>query len=238
MPASIPAPAPPPPPAPAVEPADDDRPIRDLFQNLARDLWRLPSRDTGLLLAMGGGTALAVRSADDDLNNWAVDRGTAGYTKFGAVAGDGWIHGGLALGTYVTGYFADSPRMAHFGSDLIRAQALNAVVTRGLKLATQRHRPHGGGDSMPSGHTSASFATAAVVDAHFGWKAGVPAYALASFIGWSRIRDDRHWLSDVIIGGTLGAIAGRTVTAGHGDRQWVVVPAASADGAAVYVVRR
>jgi membrane-associated phospholipid phosphatase len=131
-----------------------------------------------------------------------------------------------------------NPRVAHIGSDLIRGHVLNGVTTRALKLAVSRERPQGGGQSFPSGHSSAAFVSAAVLDAHFGWKVGIPAYAAAGFIGWTRVRDDAHWLSDVIFGGAVGTIMGRTVTAGHGRAGWVVVPTASPTSAAVVVAKR
>jgi membrane-associated phospholipid phosphatase len=75
-----------------------------------------------------------------------------------------------------------------------------------------RERPNGQDDkSFPSGHTSNSFALAAVAERHYGWKVGVPAYILASVVGASRIQQDKHYLSDVVAGATLGYIVGRTV---------------------------
>jgi hypothetical protein len=243
------APAPPPsaPPAPGLPspiasaqrapaaPAAEANPLRGLFHNLGRDLRHLPSIGNVAVMAGGGAAALLVHPADDDLNEWAIDRGPSGYVKLGNMLGDGWFQGGAALGTYLGGRLAGDPGVTHLGSDLIRSQVLNAVLTRGLKLAAQRNRPHGGGDSMPSGHASAAFASATVIHAHYGWKGGVPAYAAAGFMAWSRVRDDRHWLTDVIIGGAIGTIAGRTVTSGHRS-QWTVVPAASTQSAAIVIV--
>jgi membrane-associated phospholipid phosphatase len=77
--------------------------------------------------------------------------------------------------------------------------------------------------------------TAMVLQEHLGWKAGIPAFTAASFVGWSRLRGEHHWLSDVVMGATLGVIAGRTVTTDQ-RRQWTVIPAVSPDRAAVYVV--
>jgi membrane-associated phospholipid phosphatase len=45
----------------------------------------------------------------------------------------------------------------------------------------------------------------------------VPAYVLASGIGLSRIEKDKHHLSDVLAGATLGIIVGRTVTRVDGE---------------------
>ena len=69
------------------------------------------------------------------------------------------------------------------------------------------------------------------------WKAGAPAYATAVFIGWTRLRDNVHWVSDVIFGGTLGVMIGQSVTAGHRERAWTIVPARTSGGAAIYFVR-
>ncbi len=225
------APPPPPPPPPS------DRPIHQFFQNLGRDIVALPSTETVILVGAGVGGALAARPADDNLQGWADGLGASGYTPIGRRLGDGWVQGGAALATYGVGIASGHRTVAHIGSDLIRAQALNAVITRGLKFAIGRRRPSGGPESLPSGHTSASFTSAAVLGSHFGPRVGVPAYLAAGFIGWTRVRDNAHWLTDVIVGGAIGAAVGRTVTRNHGNSSWAVVPTASHDQVAIHVVR-
>jgi len=109
------------------------------------------------------------------------------------------------------------------------ALLVNIGYTELLKAAVGRERPNGENDrSFPSGHTSNAFTLATVLERHYGWKAGVPAYAVAATMGYSRIVRDKHWLSDVVAGATLGYIVGRTVvrvngkplsaTAGRGRR--------------------
>lgn len=232
--AAPPQPQPQPPP-----PSDVDRPIHEFFQNLGRDIVALPSPTSALLLGAGTGGALAVHPADDNLSAWADEQGGAGYTGLGRTLGDGWLQGGAALATYGVGVWTDHPAISHVGSDLIRAQALNAVLTRSLKLIAGRKRPSGGGDSLPSGHASAAFASAAVLDSHFGPRVGLPAYVAAGFIGWTRVRDNAHWMSDVLIGGAIGAVVGHTVARGHRQqaRTWTVVPAAGVRHVALYVTR-
>lgn len=66
----------------------------------------------------------------------------------------------------------------------------------------------------------------------FGWRAGVPAYAVASLVTTSRIRDNRHYLSDVVFGATIGMVAGRTVIFGRGDTRFALTPIAAPDGGA------
>jgi membrane-associated phospholipid phosphatase len=225
------------PPAPATH-APADRPFADLFTNLVTDIRALPSADTALFLGVGSASALVLHRADDNLFRWADTRGDSGYTDLGRLLGDGWTQAGGAVGTYAIGRLVHDGQLTHMGSDLIRGQFLNALVTRGAKVLAQRARPSGGHDSFPSGHSSAAFTSAAILDAHYGWKAGVPAYAVAGFIGWTRVRDNAHWLTDVVMGGTLGTIVGRAVTVGHPDRPWAIVPTANRQMTGIYFVRR
>ena len=215
----------------------DDRPLTRMFQNLGRDLRSLPSVDSVRLLAAGTASTLAVRSTDDNLAAWAHREGESSYTLFGRALGEGWVQTTAALGTYAVGKISRDAAVTHIGGDLIRAQLLNGVITTTLKRSVDRRRPSGGQHAFPSGHTSASFASAAVLQGHFGWKVGVPSYAVAGLIGWSRVRDRSHWMSDVFFGATLGTIAGRTVTSGHRRPTWALIPTATPGGAALFVVK-
>ena len=66
------------------------------------------------------------------------------------------------------------------------------VVTHALKRIINKERPNGGGLGFPSGHTSSAFSGAAFIHRRYGLKAGVPAYLLASFVGWSRVETKHH----------------------------------------------
>src|SRR6185369_8804699 len=131
------------------------------------------------------------------------------------------------------GRITHSPRAASLGADLFQAQILAQAMTQGIKMAAQRTRPDGTTLSFPSGHTSSAFASATVLQRHFGWKAGVPAYAVAAYVATSRLEDKRHYLSDVTFGAVLGIVAGRTVTVGRGDARFAIAPAATNGGGAV-----
>jgi membrane-associated phospholipid phosphatase len=237
-----PAPAPAP---PAPEPVvtheapvwTDDRPITRIFHNLGRDVMALPSLSTAVILGSGGAATFTARSVDTDLRTWAADAGSSSYSDIGRVLGDAWIQGSAALFTYGVGKLHGNAEAIHIGGDLIRVQGLNAILTTTVKMATSRSRPNGGRHAFPSGHTSAVFASAAVLHGHYGWKAALPAYAFSSFIGWTRVRDRSHWLSDIVFGGTIGIIAGHTVTSSHKRQSWVAVPTATKDSAAIYFVR-
>ena len=230
----------PPPPATAPAPVapTDDRPFVRLVPNLVQDIKKLPSSQTLLLLVAGTAGSAIAGAQDRPAMLWSFRAGDQTNTsRFGEKAGEGWVQASVAVGTYAVGRFSHKASVTHVGSDLVRAQILNGLVTTGLKYAVGRTRPNGGSFSFPSGHTSASFTTAAVLQGHYGWKGGAPAFALASFIGWSRVRDHAHWSSDVITGATIGTIVGLTVTKGHLPRNWVIAPAPAPGGFALYFAR-
>jgi membrane-associated phospholipid phosphatase len=222
---------------PASPPPQEDRPIQEIVQNLGRDLRRFISIDTGVIIGTGAVSAGATHRFDEPLANWAAAQGPSSYTSIGRILGNGWVQGGAAFGTYGIGLITNDKKTVHMGSDLIRAQVLNGLLTRSVKLVAGRERPDGGSQSMPSGHTSASFSSATVLFEHFGWKVGVPSFAVASFIGWTRVRDSQHWLTDVLVGASLGTAVGHAVSSGHRARSWTFVPVTGPDTAAIYLVR-
>jgi len=225
------------PPRPTQPAWTDDRPLTRFPQNLGRDAKSLARPDAMLTAAIGLAAAGLAHSADDNLSDWALESGNSkSYTPIGQMIGNAYLQGGAAIATYVIGKVQQSPEVAHIGSDLIRAQALNAVVTLTTKVAVDRERPDGGTRSFPSGHVSATFASAAVLAEHYGWKVGVPAYAVSGFIGWTRVRDRQHWLSDVVFGSAVGIVAGKAVTGSH-MRNWTIMPVASNTSAAFYLVK-
>jgi membrane-associated phospholipid phosphatase len=120
---------------------------------------------------------------------------------------------------FAAGRFAPQGRFRAASYDFAQAAIVNGAYTSILKYSIHRTRPDGSNNlSFPSGHTSTAFSLATVANQHYGWKVGVPAYLLASGIGFSRIEKDKHYLSDVLAGAALGIIVGRTVTRLDGER--------------------
>ena len=68
------------------------------------------------------------------------------------------------------------------------------------------------GFAFPSGHATATFAAATVLQQHLGYRAGLPTYLIASYVAVSRLHDNRHYASDVIFGAATGIVIGRSVT--------------------------
>jgi membrane-associated phospholipid phosphatase len=137
----------------------------------------------------------------------------------------------FVAGMFTAGRFTGGLRFRAMTYDMLDAAVVNFTWTELIKVSVGRERPNGQDNkSFPSGHTSNAFAMATVVQRHYGWKIGIPAYGLAGLMGVSRIHEDKHWLSDVVAGATLGYIAGRTVTRVNGQvervarARWTVSP--------------
>ena len=88
------------------------------------------------------------------------------------------------------------------------AIALNLIVVQGLKYTVKEPRPGNKEEnSFPSGHTATAF-----MGAHFFYKEyahkspfySIAAYVLATMTGVLRQLNDRHWVSDVLVGAGLG----------------------------------
>jgi membrane-associated phospholipid phosphatase len=202
-----------------------------LFKAVGNDFRNLPSRENALLLGIGAGLAGLSRSAERDLTeDWTRPGPEDKYLEHGAILGNSYLHLGAAFALYATGKATHNTRVGAFGADLVRAQILAQSTTYALKFAADRTRPNGESRSFPSGHTATMFATATVVQQHFGWKAGVPAYAAAAYVGASRINANKHYLSDVAFGAALGLVAGRTVTLGTRSMKFALTPVGGPGG--------
>lgn len=208
------------------------------FAHFGHDLRRLPSKDTAIVLGIGGALALSVQPVDEKISS-QIDSFTSfnGALEMGDLMGSGWMQAGVAAGMLLAGRTVHNPQMTSLAGDLVRAQMVNGLLTQGLKVAINRERPNGGDYSFPSGHTSASFATAAVLQRHLGWKGGVPAYAAAGYVALSRLDDKQHFASDVIFGAAIGLAAGRTVTVGQGANRLALSPLFGRGGIGVAFVR-
>ncbi len=208
-----------------------DTPSRNLFAATLDGFRQLPTRESFGILAAGAIAAAGAHSVDRDVARDFSSAGLNGPLKSGAVLGSTPFELGGAFATYMVGRIFDKPCVVSVGRDLVKAELMAEGLTFAVKQATRRSRPEGGGYSFPSGHTTATFATATVLQQHYGWKVGIPAYAVATYVAASRVEMKRHYLSDVAFGAALGIVAGRTVSVGHG-RRLMVTPLATDDGGA------
>jgi hypothetical protein len=228
------------------DPAEEKKPptpvhtgIHALFYGLLEDAKHLPSIPNAQIAAIGGGLALIAHPFDEKFNIKLRSHYNGVNQAFrpGKYVGQTPVQMVAALSTFVVGRVTHSPKVSHFGMDLLRAQILTEGMTVGLKYATRRERPDlSNHRSFPSGHASVTFATATVIERHLGWKMSAVGYTLASYVAASRLHDNRHWLSDVVFGAAVGTIGGRTVTQ-HGRNFWTMAPAAVPGGVAFVIAK-
>lgn len=97
-------------------------------------------------------------------------------------------------------------------AQLARSYAASMAAVYVLKPVVDRTRPYGGGRSFPSGHATSAFAGAAFLQMRYGWTLGLPAYAVAGYVAYSRVEADRHHASDVVAGAAIGIAANLVFT--------------------------
>ena len=132
-------------------------------------------------------------------NVWAaefVPTRNDGLTKTGDVMA--YVMPATALG--LTACFKDGTGAWEFSG----SAAITMAATVGLKYAVNARRPNGGVRSFPSGHTASAFCSAEFLRKRYGWKYGVPAYAVASLVGYSRVHAHVHYFRDVAAGAAIG----------------------------------
>ena len=146
-------------------------------------------------------------------------------------------------GMYVAGRLAKNQKLASLGLHGTEALLVGEAVAVVLKGVVGRQRPYvrpidardyelfrglKRGDeyrSFPSGHTVAAFAAAAAVTAETSrnapnttWFVAPIMYGGAVLAGVSRMYNNRHWASDVVIGAAIGTFAGLKIVRFHDSR--------------------
>ena len=159
-------------------------------------------------------------------------------TNFRLIAQPGAFAIGGAM--YLGGRLSHNERLADLGLHGSEAILVGLTATGALKGLAGRARPYkdinnahdfrfgrgfsGGSDysSFPSGHTLTGFAAAAAVTAetrrwwpHSTWYIAPVMYGGATLIGMSRMYNNKHWASDVMLGAAIGTFAGRKVVQYH-----------------------
>lgn len=131
----------------------------------------------------------------------------------GNVIGNFVFQAGAGLATYGAGKAIGNKKVATVGRDIVRAQLLSQVMVQTVKYTVRRERPDASNNkSFPSGHAATAFATASVLKSHYGWKVGVPAYAVGGYVALARMAWNRHHATDVVMGAGFGLASARTVT--------------------------
>lgn len=125
----------------------------------------------------------------------------------------------------VDDYVRYAPIVIMYSADILGAKAKNhwfdqskylfisnfvsRYTTRGLKKWTGKTRPNGSSYSFPSGHTTSAFSNASVLYNEFYESSPLLAYSgytFATSTAIFRMSNNRHWLSDVMVGAGIGIL--------------------------------
>lgn len=197
------------------------------------------------VLALGGLAYLADDGVRHALRNRTDARGGVlrAVDRFGYYYGEPGV-AIVSLAMWGAGRLGDRPVLASSGLRGMEAVAVSGLVVVALKELAGRARPDvapnakddwklfrgfevdgGNYESMASGHATVTFAFATAVTADIARHSpraakavGVTTFGLAALTSWQRMADDRHWLSDVTVGGGIGVVTALAITRWHAMR--------------------
>lgn len=129
-------------------------------------------------------------------------------------------YAGIGSGAiYFTGLFARSKVIRETGRMLLQSLVYSGILTTLFKTVTGRSRPYYSDSqydfnwfetteekkSLPSGHATVAFAISTVFAERINtWWSRTVFYSLAALTAYSRVHDNQHWVSDVMLGGLIG----------------------------------
>jgi membrane-associated phospholipid phosphatase len=203
------------------------------FKLGAADFKNFFSADTGKTMGYVAIVAIATAPWDREGVNNGFNIPTTVFQS-GNVIGNFVFQISAGLATYSTGKAFGNKKLAYAGRDIVRAQLLSQALVQSLKYTVRRERPdQSNNQSFPSGHAASGFATATVLHRYYGWKVGMPAYALGSYVALARMSWNRHHASDVVMGAGFGIASARTVTMEMAKQQFSVGVQPQVGGASI-----
>ena len=183
-------------------------------------------------------TTGALMALDQPLQHWAQRHRSHESNEIAEVfrqEGEAPYYAGVSLGVLGIGVVSGNAGIRRAGTRLVAAVALSAGEMTVLKHVVGRSRPNedvgafhfhpftslkdsAGVETrgaFPSGHTTAAFAVAtSLADDINSPVADILLYTAATGTAFSRINDNRHWLSDTAFGAALGIFTAKVVN-GH-----------------------
>jgi len=138
-------------------------------------------------------------------------------------AGVAALLGGVG-GMWILGHHNHNEHWQETGFLAGEAAVHSLVMTEALKYSLRRARPdqgdrtgaffQSGGQSFPSEHSAAAWSVASVIAHEYpGPLTKILAYGAASMVSYSRVRAQKHFPSDVFVGGLIGNLVAQEIFA-------------------------
>jgi membrane-associated phospholipid phosphatase len=168
---------------------------------------------------------------DGNIRDWVHDkRSTASEDVFQVFSplGHGLFLGSSLILLYAAGEVIEDCKLRKTALLGVESWLISGVIVTGLKFFTGRARPYATSSgsyfhpfsfksryhSFPSGHASSAFAVATIIaDQSENLSVDILAYSLASMAALSRVHEDKHWASDILIGAAIGYFVSKKVSA-------------------------
>lgn len=204
---------------------------------LSQPLGFLDRNKTKLIL-FAAGLALAVNELDAPIDRkYALDKNAKPAQLLQSFGRIGNFYDSPTTYYYVCGITASAFAYGTIFHDakatttvklMVKAYVVSSIVSSALKLTIGRKRPYtnagptvflpfrfGNGASersFPSGHTTTIFSLMTVIAKQYPkpW-VQIPAYTLATSVGFQRMLYRKHWFSDVVVGGAIGYFVGNAL---------------------------
>jgi len=196
-----------------------------------------------LAAGFGLGAALANTDVDQHIRNWYQDDVRSSGTDDFAHIAKGFGNGEYVIGMMTAGWLAgemayDTPcgdALSQWGLRGLRSAIVGTPPMLLMQYVTGGSRPGETGHSSHwqpfsdnngvSGHSFACgllFINAAKMSDEWPLKLGF--YGLSTMAGWSRINDDAHYTSQVILGWWMAYCACTVVDDTNQNRNWMITP--------------
>jgi len=189
----------------------------------------------GFIAGMAGATGLAL-IIDENVSQFMTNNQTDFWKNFCKVSdygGEGKIVIPALLLTYGTSYLIKNEKLKLTAEASIKSVIVTGIITEAGKQIFGRARPYmdlgafylepfpilkDQFKAMPSGHTSLAFALFTPFAENYSrW-----IYCIPVAVAFGRVYQNRHWVSDVVAGGTIGFLSGYFFS--HGRRQIEIIP--------------
>ncbi len=195
-----------------------------------KEIWTSPFRmhkgDAKWWLGFGAATAALIATDHRTIDTFENSKGQIAWGNRISNVGATYTLIPLVAGFYAYGVWRDEPKPREVG--ILGTEALldSLIVVEVLKPIFGRERPDAtrerahffdGGGSFPSGHAIESWTLASLISHEYHNTIMVPitAYGLATVVSLSRFAAQRHFASDILVGGAMGWFIGRYVYQTH-----------------------
>lgn len=177
------------------------------------------------------GAALALGLADESIRDRVLDLRTQGSKDFFKVAtrlGDGAYLGGILAGIFAVGQVSGNDELRKTAWLGVESFLVSSAFSTALKYVVGRARPgteegsHGfhpfnarsSWTAFPSGHAASIWSVATVIaDRTDNGFVDAACYGIAVLTSFSRLHEDKHWASDVLVGSAIGYFTAKKICA-------------------------